>query len=239
MSHASANSNTTQVAARQTGKAPAKTGRTYQRGLSKPRTNVSRYTASGSTHRNGTTATSWQSLFVVASSSTDAHAASASHRSRRPNRGAVSSPADGAASSGTAGTGPLGRAASHAHAAHARENAPSPTDHTVACARRVSSGSTRNGYDTSASSDPAFESAYRRYGLRPGFTRLNHACVSGPVVDSTKYGSPIVTASSARICRVGASASWACQRDDGTIGSSASAASSSTPWRTACHRAWR
>src|ERR1035437_8866201 len=56
--------------------------RLYQRGLSKQIMKLSKYTASGSTQRNGITATSWHILFVVASSSTDAHAGSRSQRSR-------------------------------------------------------------------------------------------------------------------------------------------------------------
>src|SRR6266576_2605324 len=55
--------------------------RTYQRGLSKQMMNVNRYSASGSTQKNGITATSWHILFVVASSSTEAQAGSSSQRS--------------------------------------------------------------------------------------------------------------------------------------------------------------
>ena len=63
------------------GPGPGRTGsRLYQRGLSKQMMKLSRYSASGSTHRNGITATSWQILFVVASSSTEAQAGSRSHR---------------------------------------------------------------------------------------------------------------------------------------------------------------
>lgn len=54
--------------------------RAYQRGLSKQMMKLNRYNASGSTQRNGITATSWQILFVVARSSTEAQAGSNSHK---------------------------------------------------------------------------------------------------------------------------------------------------------------
>ena len=56
--------------------------RVYQRGLSKQMMKLNKYSASGSTHRNGITATSWHILFVVASSSTEAQAGSRSHSRR-------------------------------------------------------------------------------------------------------------------------------------------------------------
>jgi hypothetical protein len=52
--------------------------RAYHRGLSNAITNVSRYSASGRTHRNGTTAISWEITFVVANSNSDPHAGNAS-----------------------------------------------------------------------------------------------------------------------------------------------------------------
>src|SRR6266536_684190 len=54
--------------------------RIYHRGLSKQMMKVRRYSANGSTQRNGMTATSWQILFVVASSNADAQAGSSSQR---------------------------------------------------------------------------------------------------------------------------------------------------------------
>src|ERR1041385_2777171 len=58
------------------------TGRQYHRGLSKLMMNDSRYKLSGSTHRNGITAMSWQILFVTASNSTEPHAGSANQSQR-------------------------------------------------------------------------------------------------------------------------------------------------------------
>jgi hypothetical protein len=58
-----------------------KTVRWYQRGWSNATTNVSRYSASGSTHKNGMGAKSWVIALVVASSSADAQAGSASQKS--------------------------------------------------------------------------------------------------------------------------------------------------------------
>src|ERR1035437_1640054 len=60
--------------------ASANGNRTYHRGLSKQIIKLNKYSASGATHRKGITATSWQSLLVVANSSTDAHAGSRSQR---------------------------------------------------------------------------------------------------------------------------------------------------------------
>src|SRR5436190_17082657 len=65
--------------------------RTYQRGLSKQMMNDRRYSANGNTQRKGMTATSWQILFVVASSKADAHAGSRSQRSRERGVGCISS----------------------------------------------------------------------------------------------------------------------------------------------------
>ncbi len=50
---------------------------------------LNRYSASGSTQRNGITATSWHILLVVASRSTDAQAGSSSHRRRSRAEGRV------------------------------------------------------------------------------------------------------------------------------------------------------
>src|SRR5215472_6794288 len=56
--------------------------RLYQRGLSKLIMKLNRYTASGSTQRNGITVTSWQILFVTANRSSEAQAGNSS-QSRR------------------------------------------------------------------------------------------------------------------------------------------------------------
>src|SRR5258705_8940893 len=56
--------------------------RTYQRGLSKQIMKLSRYKASGSTQRNGITATSWHILLVVAMSRTEAQDGKRIHNRR-------------------------------------------------------------------------------------------------------------------------------------------------------------
>ena len=59
----------------------ARMARRYQRSLSNVRMNVTRYSDSGITQKNGITARSWQIVFVTASSMTDGSAASATQRS--------------------------------------------------------------------------------------------------------------------------------------------------------------
>src|SRR5262245_44199417 len=63
-------------------KARVNGARAYQRGLSKQMIKLKRYSASGRTHRNGITATSWHILLVVAMSNTELHAGSSSQSSR-------------------------------------------------------------------------------------------------------------------------------------------------------------
>jgi len=58
--------------------------REYQRSLSKQRTNDNKYSVKGSTHRNGTLATSRQTWFVVANSNTDGTIAKAKPQEFRP-----------------------------------------------------------------------------------------------------------------------------------------------------------
>jgi hypothetical protein len=65
--------------------------------------------------------------------------------------------------------------ARHPHHAQAAANSTNPADQTAACAGRSSQGSTTNGYEINASSDPAFDSAYSRYGERPGCSRARQS----------------------------------------------------------------
>ena len=58
----------------------------------------------------------------------------------------------------------------------------------------------------SASIDARFDSANSRYGLAPCRARANQTWTSGLVVDSRKYGSPMVAASRPRISHDGFSA---------------------------------
>jgi hypothetical protein len=126
--------------------AAAKTRRSYHRGRSKQMMNVSRYSASGNTQRNGTAATSCVSVFVVPSSRTDAHAGSASQSTRAGHdgaRGAAGSEGTDVAGEGTSFARRL--AWTTAHSAHSAAKLASPTDHATACCLRVSAGSIRNG----------------------------------------------------------------------------------------------
>src|SRR5271170_2544481 len=80
-----------QTQAIDTSAAGMKYRREYQRSLSKHRMNDSKYRVSGNTHRNGTLATSRQTWFVVAKSSTDGIIASMNHNSQIPQPGEASS----------------------------------------------------------------------------------------------------------------------------------------------------
>ena len=60
----------------------AKTRREYHLGLSKQMMKLSKYSARGTTQSRGMTVTSWQSLLVVASSSTEAQAGRSTHSAR-------------------------------------------------------------------------------------------------------------------------------------------------------------
>src|SRR6476661_5568918 len=102
-------------------------------------TNVSRYNVSGTTHRNGTAATSCVSVLVVPKSTTDAHAGSANHMARAGHEGG------GPSSSADRDDGAPARFCTKAQAAHSRVNVPRANDHATACARRDRFGSTRNG----------------------------------------------------------------------------------------------
>src|SRR5207302_540934 len=105
---------------------------------------LSKYSESGTIQRKGTTATSRQSLLVVASSKTDATAGNISHMnlSRSPSRGS------GAASVSTGGaeTGPGSNFRTrHAHAPQTATNTTRPPDHMKPWADRVKNGSIANG----------------------------------------------------------------------------------------------
>ena len=70
--------------------------------------------------------------------------------------------------------------------AHSKTNAANRADHSSDCVAVVNAGSTTNGYETSARSEPRFESEYSRYGDWPSWVRLNQPCTSGPVDDKMK-----------------------------------------------------
>ena len=70
--------------------------------------------------------------------------------------------------------------------------------------------------------------------MTPVFVCRYHACNSGPVEDSNKYGRPIVAASSPRIRSVGFESASGFQEGDGLIGNNIRHASSSAICRYAC-----
>jgi hypothetical protein len=115
-------------------------------------------------------------------------------------------------------------------------NTQNPICHIPPCCRIAASGSTTNGYDNSARSDPAFDNEYSQYGDRSGNTRLYHRCNSGPVVDRMKYGSPTVAVSSSTIRSTGDSSPDGFQSGVGRMFSSASATTSRIACATPCSR---
>jgi len=76
------------------------------------------------------------------------------------------------------------------------------------------------------------ESENSRYGMRFSVVAY-HTCTSGPVVDSMKYGSPIVAASSSRIRATGSSAPVGFQFAPTMMGSIAALPTSRTTCRIA------
>src|ERR1019366_3279224 len=85
--------------------------------------------------------------------------------------------------------------------------------------REAICGSTKNGKLTSASNDPKFESANKRYGIPDPERRTYHACNNGLVEDSRKYGKPIVAPSKIRMRNVGSPACVGRHMGFGKIGS--------------------
>src|SRR5579872_2141178 len=133
--------------------------REYQRSLSKQRMNDKRYNVSGSTHRNGTVATSRHTWFVVAKSSTEGTIASANQSNHVPQPGRAS---DAVASGATSGRGRPWTAAAHAHTAHNKANTMKLIDH-IQARNRVGNNHSKNiGKVIKARSDPTFDSAYSR-----------------------------------------------------------------------------
>ena len=122
---------------------------------------------------------------------------------------------------------PVARNETQAVAAQISTNAAYSVDHIQPSWGSVNRGSNSTGKPSSASSDAKFESANRRYGTTAWKRRQYHACSSGVVVDSRKYGSPIVAVSSSRIRAIGASSPRGFHSGEARIGSSSSEAASS------------
>src|SRR5690606_7307209 len=123
--------------------------------------NVSRYNASGTTHNNGMGATLLLRLADTVTSKPEALADSSSHNIMRPQVGAdspacaLASPADGCVLATTAGSSLLRLAVPR----HMAANNTNSTLQPIASALEVNAGSSANGKLSSASSEPALDSA--------------------------------------------------------------------------------
>ena len=130
------------------------TGRTYQRGWSNARMKLIRYSASGSTQRNGTLEMFCVMWLVTASSITEPMAESSSHCSWDfPGTG---EPAITLCSTSTPFID------SHAVAAHSTANPANRNDQPQPSVVRSNAGSNSTGKPSNASSEAKLESANRR-----------------------------------------------------------------------------
>ena len=136
--------------------APMNTGRTYQRGWSNARMKLTRYSARGSTQRNGTLEMFCVMWLVTASSITDPMADRRSH-----------------CSCDLPGTGELATTLrststpfidSHAVMPQSSANPANRNDQPQPSAVKSNAGSNSTGKPSSASSDARLESANSRYG---------------------------------------------------------------------------
>src|SRR5262249_51050359 len=80
------------------------------------------------------------------------------------------------------------------------------------------------------------ESAKRRYGIPPVWVRAYHACSSGLVEESRKYGSPTVTLSRARMVSDGCPKPCVFQATPGMMGRVARLTTRTEMWVRACFR---
>src|SRR5688500_3642180 len=134
---------------------PAKRGLTYQRGWSKARMKLARYSASGSTHRKGTLEMFCVMWLVTASSITEPMAESASQRIWiEAGGGAV------AVSRAVCGSAPLHEA--QAVAAQSNAKPANSNDHPQPSCGTSNAGSKSSGKPSSASSEAKFDSANSR-----------------------------------------------------------------------------
>src|SRR4051812_14852121 len=82
----------------------------------------------------------------------------------------------------------------HATATAAAMSTTKPAINTADCSRKLHRGSSRDGYASSASSEPTFDTTYNRYGCAVGTSRVeraNHPWSSGPDADKVTNGNPI------------------------------------------------
>src|SRR3974390_1131916 len=162
---------------------------------------LSKYSASGNTQSNGIEVISWQNRFVVASRSADAQAASVNHKTSTA--GVVCSGGTEVSAESTTSSFAHCRVC-QAHQAQSTVYVPNKAAQILPChvMRRV--GSIRKGNANSPSNEPRFETEYSRYVLASPLRRANHRCSNGPVVDSTKNGSPAATTRITTTSRTGA-----------------------------------
>ena len=173
---------------------------------------------------------------VTASSITEPIADSASQVSCVRTAGGAAAPGAAAlACTGSPAVAAAARSDAQPVAAHTPTNTTYSADQPQPRAARSNHGSSRTGKPSSASSDAKFDSANSRYGTALRKRRQYQDCSSGVVVDSRKYGRPIVAASSSRMRSVGSSSPCGFQVEDARIGSDSSETASSTM----CSVVWR
>src|SRR3990167_5332370 len=146
---------------------------------------LARYSASGSTHRNGTLAMFCVMWLVTASSITEPIAESASHHSWTARAGAAAAASRVPSCAGA----PLREDA--AVAPQSTTSTAYSADQPQPSCLRSKNGSNRSGKPISASSEAKLESANKRYGTALRNLPQYQAWSSGVVVESRKYGSPI------------------------------------------------
>src|ERR1041384_3500653 len=196
--------------------------RRYQRGWSNTRMKVRGRGASGSPQRKGTLETFWVTWLVTASSITEPIAESASHSS------CSFSETDPAAERGEAfasGSNPF--IDIHAVPAQRSANTAKRSDQPQPSWLRSNSGSNSTGKPSSARSEAKLESANRGDGPAPRKRRQYQDCSGGVVVESRKYGRPIVATSRTRMREIGSSSPRGFQPLEAMIGRQARGAARS------------
>ena len=173
---------------------------------------------------------------VTASSITEPIADSASQVSCvRAAGGATAACARPSAGTGSPSVAAAARIDAHPVAAQTPANTTYSADQPQPSCARSNHGSSRIGKPSSASSDAKLDSANSRYGTALRKRRQYQDCNSGVVVDSRKYGRPIVAVSSSRMRSVGSSSPCGFQLVEARIGSDSSDTASSTM----CSVVWR
>src|SRR6478672_120994 len=110
----------------------------------------------------------------------------------------------------------------HAVPAQRSANAANRIDQPQPSWLRSNTGSNSTGKPSSASSEAKFESANRRYGTALRKRRQYQDCRSGVVVESRKYGRPMVATRSSRMREIGSSSPRGFQPLEAMIGRQAS-----------------